>query len=350
MVNKNELHLSKVILGSMGFSEPAHAADISTIHAAIERGVTSIDTAPLYGAGESERIVGRAVADRRANVQLLTKCGLRWDDEHGQPLFTVEINGQPWTPRKNSRPSSIMIEIERCLERLQTDYIDLMQIHHLDPDTPVDETMEALLQARDQGKIREIGVSNYPLEKLHSAFNSLSGELFSTQNQLSLLQQKKEHPTLDFCKEKGVRFLAYSPLAQGVLGGRLLNEKPVADWRASGPYRHPKNVERINAVLNQVAMPMAREHGVSLAQLALLWVLDAQGANAVIAGGRKKEQILDAAGTLTAKVPKADLDRLAQAIARCGFSENPGVSLAGKGVRFLQRGKGAIGRRIRQLL
>ncbi len=334
----------------MGFAEPEHAADIPIIHAAIERGVTSIDTAPLYGAGESERLIGQAIVDRRAKVQLLTKCGLRWDSDHGQAMFTIERNGQPWTPRRDGRASSIMLEIDRSLKRLKTDYIDLMQVHQLDPDTPIEETMQALLKAREQGKILEIGVSNYPLGELSSAHKFLSGTLFSTQNQFNLLEPGQEHEALDFSKKNSLRFLAYSPLAHGLLGGRLFSEKPIADWRSTGAYRHPKNIQRVNTVLRQVAIPLAEEFDVSLAQLALLWILDSRGASSVIIGGRKQEQILDAAGALTAQVPQEDLNRLAQAIARCGFEASPDASVVEKSVHIFRRGKRALGRKIRQVL
>ncbi len=347
---ESNLQLSPVVLGSMGFSEPAHALDIPLIHAVIERGVTSIDTAPLYGAGESERIIGQAIKDRRDKVQVLTKCGLRWDEEHGQALFSVEVNGRPWTPRKNSRRASILEEVDRCLERLGTEYIDLMQVHHWDPDTPLDETMGALEQARSQGKIRAIGVSNFPLAQLRQAQECLSNSLFSTQNLCNALDKRTEQAVLDWTKERGIRFLAYSPLAQGLLAGRLLNERAEADWRSQGPYRHPKNVERVNGVLRETALPIARTHGVTLAQLALRWALDRHGVSHVVVGGRKESQLLDAAGTLDVKLPAEALLRFERAIDGCGFQASPQMSLLGRGRRFLSRGKSAAARRIRNLL
>ncbi len=339
-----KLKLSDVVLGTMGFSEPGQTKDIPILHEVIERGITSLDTAPLYGAGESEKIVGKAIKDRRDKVQVLTKCGLNWDSDHGEPLFSVERNGRMWTPRRNSRPQALLTEIEQSLRRLGTDYIDLIQVHHWDRTTPIEASMDALLEAQKAGKVREIGISNYPLQQLRAAHRHLGDKLFSTQNQYNLLQPHQEQALLDYSKKNGIRFLAYSPLAHGLLGGRLLHEKPEPDWRANGAYRHPKNVERVNTVLREVAQPLARDHNVTLAQLTLLWALKRQGVTSVIIGGKNRAQLLDSSGAISKNVPVEDLKRFENAIRQCGFELDPGLSTRGKVIRVLQKGKAKLGR------
>jgi aryl-alcohol dehydrogenase-like predicted oxidoreductase len=333
------LVLSKVILGAMGFTDPKHSDAVRMIHAAVERGMTSIDTAPLYGAGENEGIVGAAISDRRDKVQLLTKCGLRWDTHRGAVLFRGTRDGKPWTPRRDSRPSAIAEEIDQCLRRLGTDYIDLMQVHHLDRDTPVADTMDALQRARTAGKIREIGVSNYPADELGAASDALKGELYSTQNLFNMLRSDAEEEVLQCARKLGVRFLAYSPLAQGVLAGRHLQAGTPRRSVSTNPYYHPKNLARVSHVLEVVARPMAAAHALSLGQLALAWTLAQPGISGVIVGGRALDQLLENAGALSATVPEDELQLFGRAMATCGWDPHPHASLRERAVHVARRAK-----------
>ena len=343
MSHPSELVLSKIVLGAMGFSEPGHAKNLHAIHAAIDQGMTTIDTAPLYGAGESERLIGQAIAGRRDKVQLLTKCGLRWDTGQGEVLFSVTVDGKPWAPRKDSRPKSISEEIDLCLGRLKTDYIDLMQVHHLDRNTPIADTMGALKRAQDAGKIREIGVSNFPVAQLAEAHNVLSGRLYSTQNVFNMLVPKAERDVLHFALQNKMTFLAYTPLGHGVLAGRHLQ----GDQRNVGnenPYWNSKNLARVTKVLVEVAQPMARSHGLSLGQLTLLWTISQPGISCAIAGGRTEAQILDCAGALTAEVPQKELDQLGQAMLMCRWDPTPAKTVSDRARNLIGRGRRALAR------
>ncbi len=174
---------------------------IQAIHAALEHGINLIDTAPAYGYGHSEKLVGRAIRDRRRKVVLATKCGLIWDREEGTFFFHADQQGATLRPSekkiyKNLRPTSIRQELERSLENLQTDYIDLYQTHWQDPGTPLAETTAALEQLKQEGKIRAVGASNCNLDELRAY-----GPLDSDQEKFSLLDRNiQQDGTLDFCR------------------------------------------------------------------------------------------------------------------------------------------------------
>ena len=165
---------------------------IAAIHAALDRGINLIDTAPAYGLGRSEEIVGQAIHGRRDRVVLATKCGLVWDREEGQFFFHSDDKGATPGPSKyklfrNLRPDSIRAELERSLERLSTDYVDLYQTHWPDPTTPIAETVDVLLDLKGQGKIRAIGVSNANRQQLQAY-----GRIDSDQERYSLLDRQIE--------------------------------------------------------------------------------------------------------------------------------------------------------------
>ena len=349
MPHASQLVLSKVALGTMGFADHPQPGNVRDIHLAIDHGMTTIDTAPLYGAGRSEEIVGEAISDRRDRVQVLTKCGLRWDTDHGAVLFTVTRNGRPWSPRTDSRPDSLMEEIDQCLKRLKTDYIDLMQVHQLDRETPISETMETLDRARTAGKIRAIGVSNFPVKQVVEADQALSGGLYSTQDRFNMIQAADASEMLRVCAEHALVFLAYSPLAHGVLAGRHLQSGDTPP-RTGSPYFHPKNIERVSHVLTNVALPLAQDHGLSLGQLTLLWTYNQPGISSAIAGARTQQQVLDCAGALTAKVPPEDLKRLGESMRRCGWDPTPDASLPDRAKNMARRGKKWLGRLARERL
>ena len=165
---------------------------IAAIHAALDEGINLIDTAPMYGYGHSERVVGQAIRDRRERVVLATKCGLISDREEGTLFFYADDQGATLRPAdkkiyKNLRPASIREEVERSLRNLQTDHIDLLQTHWQDPSTPLADTVAELQRLKQQGKIRAIGVSNCSLEQLKAY-----GPIDSDQEQYSMLDRKLE--------------------------------------------------------------------------------------------------------------------------------------------------------------
>src|SRR5215471_8332412 len=204
-----DLRSSRIGLGTwaMGGSQWGGADDdesVRTIHAALDRGITLIDTAPAYGFGHSEAVIGRAIAERgrRDEVVLATKAGL---EQRGQSLF------------RNSTRKQIFAEIELSLQRLRTDYIDLYQVHWPDLDTPYEETAEALLELKRAGKIRAIGVSNYAIEAMER-FAKVT-PIVSDQPPLNLFERQAEQVVLPWCRANGVATLTYGSLCRGLLGG-----------------------------------------------------------------------------------------------------------------------------------
>lgn len=289
------LSVSPVIFGAQAFSRRDPVQRVRTLHAAIEAGITSIDTAPLYGFGESERLVGQAIADRRHAVQILGKVGLRWDDEHGEVLFRApQADGTARVVRRDGRPASVRRDVEQSLRRLGIDALDLCQVHHPDTQVPIADTMGELLRLRQEGKLRAIGVSNFSAAQVRQARAALgSVPLASVQAEYSLLEREVERELLGVVSEYGLGFLAYSPLRQGLLAGCMAGRRrlPPDDHRRWDPAFLPGNVARVEAVRRAGMESLARRHGVGSAQIALAWVLHQPGVTAVIAGGRDPAQV-----------------------------------------------------------
>ena len=204
--------------GGDTFAGPDERESVKAIHAALDSGVTLIDTAPSYGWGHGEEVVGKAIKGRRDQVVVATKCGVWWEDERGS------YNGVK-DGRKNYvslRPDTIAIEVENSLRRLGVDHIDLLQCHKpaMPPeDTPIAETMGCLMDLKDQGKIRAIGVSNVSLEQL-DAYRE-AGDLASDQFRYSMLSRDREADVLPYCAENGIATLTYWSLEQGLLTGKV---------------------------------------------------------------------------------------------------------------------------------
>lgn len=265
------------------------------MHAAIDAGITSIDTAPLYGFGESERLVGQAIADRRAAVQILGKVGLRWDGEHGEVLLrAIQGDGSTRVVRRDGRPCAVRRDVEQSLRRLGVDALDLCQVHHPDAQVPIAETMGELLRLRDEGKLRAVGVSNFSVAQVEQARAGLGDvPLACVQAEYSLLQREIERGLLGAVHEHGLGLLAYSPLRQGLLAGCMGGRRrlPADDYRRWDAAFMPGNVARVEAARRGGMESLARRHGVSTAQLALAWVLHQPGVSAVIVGGSDPAQV-----------------------------------------------------------
>ena len=178
-------------LGGGYWGDQDDAASIAAIRAALDGGIDAIDTAPIYGLGRSETIVGQAIADRRDEVTVLTKVGLRWDCSDGERFVTGKLpDGKPLYVHRNSRPDSVRLEVERSLKRLDVERLDLVQVHWPDPTTPIAETMGALAELRSEGKLANIGVSNYDVDQLTRAQAALGDvPLASDQPIYSLVQR-----------------------------------------------------------------------------------------------------------------------------------------------------------------
>ncbi len=272
---------------------------IRTIHAGLDAGINLIDTAPMYGYGHSEEVVGRAIADRRERVVLATKCGLIWDEERGELRFRADekiITSQgPIKVYKCLAPDKIKWEVEQSLRRLKTDHIDVLQTHRQESTTPIAETMGALMELKEEGKIGAIGCSNATPQQMEEYM--AWGELSVDQELYSMLDRNAEESNLPFCRENNIAFFAYSPLAQGLLTGKVQPDREFPE----GDQRHYKprfSVENRKQVLDMLAelQPVADAHQISLAQLAIAWTKARPGCSHALVGARSEEQVRENAG------------------------------------------------------
>ena len=296
---------------------------IDAIHAGIDAGITAIDTAPMYGCGHSERVVGRAV-DGRPEAAVLTKVGLRWDVDEGAFFFDTRHpeTGQPLRVMRNLRPERVIEEVERSCERLGRDVVDLVQCHWPDPSTPVEETMSALADLVHAGRVRAVGVSNFDVPLLERAQATLAARgiaLASNQPRYSLLDRGIESAVLPWCHRHGVGPLAYSPLGQGLLTGKAPPERvfPEGDGRRDHPL-FTVDSRRAIAAANARARAIAEEHDCTLAQLALAWCLHQPGVTAVLAGARSGAQAMDNAGAAGVSLSVGEIASLAAAFEGLG--------------------------------
>ena len=330
--------LSRVVFGAMAYPGRSRAQQIRVLQCAIDHGMTSIDTAPLYDAGESERIVGEAVAGRRGGVQILSKCGLSWDGEYGEPMFSMLVDGRLCPVRRDSRPVTIARGIDQSLRRLGVDTIDVMQIHHFDARTPLEETLSEMLAAQQAGKIRAIGVSNFPLAQLLGAHSILGTSLFSTQEQFNMLVAARSEALRAFARDNGIAFLAYSPLAQGALTGMFAGNNSPRDWRSNSPFLRPRTLARINAALERHGRALAEANNTSLATISLAWALAQPGVTNVIAGASSEGQCIENARAMHIELPRSDANQLGEAVASAGArGSGPLSTLAAQLARRIRR-------------
>jgi aryl-alcohol dehydrogenase-like predicted oxidoreductase len=269
--------------------------------------MTSIDTAPLYGFGLGETILGKAIAGRRDAVQILTKVGLRWDDARGERAFeTLDTEGQRRAVHINSRPDSVRLEVERSLKRLGVDYLDIVQVHRHDSQTPIAETMGTLNQLREEGKLRNIGVSNYQAMQVRQAQQALGNvPLASNQVEYSLLNRDVEGEISPIMRHLGIDLLAYSPLAQGLLAS--------ARRRSVEPVGAPVYIRSIRTAVDTVLTPMANDLNSGPGPLALAWLLHQPGVAGVVAGCRNDFQVLDNARAAAIVLRPEQVERIRRA-------------------------------------
>ena len=263
---------------------------IAAIHSSIDHGVNTIDTAPIYGMGLSEELVGKAIAGRRDKVILATKCGMRWNGTEGsEPWPQKDNEGNDVIIYKNAKPDSIAYECEQSLKRLKVDMIDLYQIHWPDTSTAVEDSMAAMVKLKEQGKIRAIGVSNYDVAWLTRAL--AVAPVACLQPPYSLIQRKIEAEILPFCQRKNIGVIVYSPLERGLLAGAVPPDRKFAegDHRATHKFFSVENRRRVLTALEKVK-PIAERHKASLAQVAINWTASEPGITAALVGARNAEQ------------------------------------------------------------
>jgi aryl-alcohol dehydrogenase-like predicted oxidoreductase len=264
-------------------------ASIESIHASLDAGVTTIDTAPIYGYGYSEELVAKAIGNRRDKVQILTKFGLRWDSSDGEHFFDLDEKGKTVKIFKNARKQSILKECEESLRRLKTDYIDLYQCHWRDTTTPLEETMEACAQLLKEGKVRAIGVSNFTAADIDTCNNIVP--IASNQPPYSMVLRDIEKEVLPYCREHNIATIVYSPLQRGLLTGKFKPDHKFApgDHRASTPQFQPKFIERVNKFLLELK-PIADRHNTSTGNIVLNWTIQQPGVTVALVGARDGAQ------------------------------------------------------------
>lgn len=298
-LGRSDLAVSKVAFGAWAiggwqWGGSDDDAAVEALRAGLDAGMTSIDTAPVYGFGRSERVVGRALEGRRADAQVLTKVGLVWEEERGEFFFEgPDQDGVVRRVYKNSRPDSIRREVEASLARLGTDVLDLVQIHWPDATTPIAESMGALAELRAEGKLRAIGVSNFSPAQLDEAVRALGDvPLASSQERYSLVARGIEGTVLPWVLEHDVGVLAYSPIEQGLLSGKVGPERtfPDGDNRQKRGTFTPENRRRVNALLERVVRPPAERLGATWAQVVIAWTAARPGVTCVLVGARRPEQ------------------------------------------------------------
>ncbi len=308
------VHVSRITFGSWaaggwmwGGTEQNDA--VGAIHAAYELGVTSIDTAPIYGQGLSEEIVGEAIKSLpRDKVQILTKFGMRWDLAKGDFGFKSKDNaGRDLDVYKYAGRDSIIKECEASLRRLGTDYIDLYQQHWPDVTTPIAETMEAALRLVEQGKVRAVGVSNYSVAQMEEAGKALV--LASNQVPYSMLKRGIEQDLVPYCQQHDKAILAYSPLQLGLLTGKIKPGQAFGegDVRNGHPLYRPEGVARVNGFLNKIR-PLAETKNATLGQLVLRWTLAQPGIAVALVGARTPEQAVQNARAIDVPLSFEEID------------------------------------------
>lgn len=285
--------LSPVIMGTwQADSQYWHGVDdrelIAAVHAALDAGITTFDTAENYGNGHSEQLLGEALQGRRSHAVICSK------------VYSNHL-----------RADQVFAACHRALTNLRTDYLDLYQIHWPAGSwgsevVPIAETMDALLRLREQGKIRAIGVSNFNLAQLQEARRC--GEIFSLQPPYSLFWRNIDREIRPWCEAQGIRILAYSPLGQGILTGRFGPKHGLDDHRKDNLLFASPHLERAHAAVLEL-LPIAERLEISLAQLAIAWVI-AQPLTHAVVGARNAAQIQQTAAAASVVLSPDDLARI----------------------------------------
>ena len=283
---------------------------VRAIETAVDNGMTTIDTAAVYGFGLSEELVGKATRGKREKVQILTKFGLSWNEKKGEFFFTsLDNTGKEISIYKYSSKDKIISDCDQSLKRLGTDYIDLYQIHWADSTTPVSETMEAIEYLVKKGKIRAGAVCNYSRELMAEAGKTY--RIASNQVPYSMVNRSIEPDIVPYCIEKKIGILAYSPLQRGLLTGKIkpghkFNE---GDTRPTTLYYKEPNFSRIMKLTDNLAK-IANELNITLSQLVLNWTLRQPGITCALAGARNASQVVENVKAAGFKLTYEDISQI----------------------------------------
>lgn len=317
-IGNSGISASVIGFGTAGIQEATGETNINdkeiinTIHAAIDKGVNLIDTAPSYGWGRAESVIGRAISDRSDRVIVATKCGVLLDDQRGS--FIGVKNGRK--TYLSLEPSVIVEEVEASLRRLNRDYIDLLQCHKpsIPPArTPIEETMNCLMNLKKEGKVRAIGISNVSLEELDSYRRA--GELDSNQFRYSMLSREADQQQTPFCRKYEISGIAYWCLEQGLLTGSVGPERifskddfrnDVADWL---PWFRIENRRRLQGMFS-TWNDLTQKYSCSIGNIATAWTLGQPGVTHALLGNKSTQQAISNAYSGSFRLDEEDMKRI----------------------------------------
>jgi len=312
-IGNTDLDLSIVTFGAwaaggMMWGGTDHRESVDAMRASYDLGVTTFDTAPVYGMGYSEQLVGEAIKGLpRDKVQILTKFGLSWDSTLGEYYFdTVSNDGKLVSIYRNARKESIIKECEASLKQLGTDYIDLYQIHWSDPTTPVSESMEAVAKLIEQGKVRYAGVCNYSVDLMKEASKHVP--LVSEQVPYSMVKRGIEAEIVPYCLSHELGILAYSPLQRGLLTGKMRPGHTFEpnDSRIGQIWYKDENLRLINAFLKTLK-PLAEAKNATIGQLVIRWTIEQPGITVALVGARNATQAAENAAAAQVHLSSEEL-------------------------------------------
>lgn len=313
-LGNTELELSAITHGAFAIGGNMWGGNekqdsINSIHASLDHGVTSIDTAPFYGFGLSEEMIGEAIKGKdRTKIQLLTKFGLVWDGSNngkGEFFFDAEDEGKTLPVYKYASKANVIKEVEESLKRLGTDYIDLLQLHWPDSTTPISETMEAMELLIQQGKILAAGVSNYTVSQMQEANRTL--HLASNQVSCSMLNRAIEGDLVPYSLENNSGIIVYSPMERGLLTGKYFKEDKLKDNDHRNGYFSQFDLNKVKTFLEKIE-PVAKEKNASLSQLVLRWTTMQPGITVVLAGARNAQQAIENAQAMAIELSQDELN------------------------------------------
>jgi aryl-alcohol dehydrogenase-like predicted oxidoreductase len=302
-LSTSRIGLGTWAIGGTGWGGTNERDAVDAIRASLDEGITLIDTAPIYGFGLSEELVGKAIAGRRDEVVLASKCGLVWNEPRGD--FFFDSNHGP--VHRYLGPQSIRREVEETLRRLRTDRIDLYQTHWQETTTPIPDIMATLLDLRREGKLRVIGVSNANSSQLRQYMQH--GPVGTAQEVFNMIDREHATSYLPWCLSVGVGVIVYSPLAMGLLTGKCTSQRTFSegDVRQGNRRFTGDSVEHVREFLTHI-QPVAKAHGITIAQLVIAWTLQQPFVSHVLCGARNPRQAKENAAAARVDLSGQEVD------------------------------------------